>query len=71
MATPARRNQYSLTKVSLGYHAEHNFGHGKKNLSFNFFLFTLLAFFMHQIIELRDPLYQIVPCVVAIAGYGF
>jgi hypothetical protein len=52
-------NENFNTLKNLGYHAEHNFGHGKKNLSFNFFLFTLLAFFMHQIIELRDPLYQI------------
>ena len=50
-------NENFNTLKNLGYHAEHNFGHGKKNLSFNFFLFTLLAFFMHQIIELRDPLY--------------
>jgi hypothetical protein len=52
-------NENFNTLKNLGYHAEHNFGHGKKNLSFNFFLFTLLAFFIHQIIELRDPLYQI------------
>jgi len=52
-------NENFNTLKNLGYHAEHNFGHGKKNLSFNFFLFILLAFFMHQIIEIRDPLYQI------------
>ncbi len=52
-------NENFNTLKNLGYHAEHNYGHGKKNLSFNFFLFTLLAFFMHQIIELKDPLYQI------------
>jgi hypothetical protein len=52
-------NENFNTLKNLGYHAEHNFGHGKKNLSFNFFLFTLMAFFMHQIIELKDPLYQI------------
>ena len=41
-----------------GYHAEHNYGHGKKNLSFNFFILILLAFFMHQIFEPTNPLYQ-------------
>jgi len=37
-----------------GYHLEHNFGHGKQFLSFNFYLLTLLAFFAHQVFELTD-----------------
>jgi len=41
-----------------GYHLEHNFGHGKKYLSEAFFVLHLLAFFMHQIFELVDELYQ-------------
>jgi hypothetical protein len=41
-----------------GYHIDHNFGHGKKHLSMNFFLLNLLAFFSHQIFELSDVLYQ-------------
>jgi hypothetical protein len=41
-----------------GYHMEHNFGHGKKHLSFNMYLSILLAFFMHQILELTDAAYQ-------------
>ena len=51
-------NENFNTLKNQGYHAEHNFGHGKENLSFNFFLFILLAFFMHQIIEYRDPLFK-------------
>jgi len=51
-------NENFNTLKNQGYHAEHNFGHGKKNLSFNFFLFILLAFFMHQIIEYGDPLFK-------------
>ncbi|MGQ9778216.1 MAG: transposase [Thermodesulfobacteriota bacterium] len=51
-------NEMFNTLKNQGYHIEHNFGHGKKNLSFNFFLLNLLAFFMHQIFELTDPLYQ-------------
>ncbi len=39
-----------------GYHLEHNFGHGKQYLSFNFYLLTLLAFFAHQVFELTDRL---------------
>lgn len=52
-------NENFNTLKNQGYHAEHNFGHGKKNLSFNFFLFILLAFFMHQPIEISDSLYQL------------
>lgn len=51
-------NEVFNTLKNQGYHLEHNFGHGKKNLSFNFFLFNLLAFFIHQILELTDGLYQ-------------
>ena len=41
-----------------GYCLDHNYGHGKKNLCFNFYLLTLLAFFFHQILEATDGLYQ-------------
>ncbi|MBF0319280.1 MAG: transposase family protein, partial [Nitrospirae bacterium] len=41
-----------------GYHIDHNFGHGNKHLSMNFFLLNLLAFFFHQIFELSDVLYR-------------
>src|SRR3989337_2756593 len=51
-------NETFNTLKNQGYHIEHNFGHGEKHLSINFFLLNLLAFFMHQIIELTDRLYQ-------------
>lgn len=51
-------NETFNTLKNHGYHIEHNFGHGKKHLSMNFFLLNLLAFFMHQIFELTDNLYQ-------------
>jgi hypothetical protein len=51
-------NEAFNTLKNQGYHIEHNFGHGKKHLSMNFFLLNLLAFFMHQIFELTDKLYQ-------------
>ncbi|HXW85932.1 MAG TPA: hypothetical protein VEK38_01170 [Candidatus Bathyarchaeia archaeon] len=41
-----------------GYYMDRNYGHGQKNLSFNFYLLTLLAFFFHQIFELTDRQYQ-------------
>lgn len=51
-------NECFNTLKNQGYHLEHNYGHGSKNLCFNFFLLTLLAFFFHQIFELTDHLYQ-------------
>jgi hypothetical protein len=51
-------NECFNTLKNQGYHITHNYGHGKKNLCFNFFLITLLAFFIHQIAELTDKLYQ-------------
>ena len=41
-----------------GYYMERNYGHGQKNLAFNFYLLTLLAFLFHQIAELTDKQYQ-------------
>lgn len=38
-------NENFNTLKNQGYHAEHNFGHGKKNAAYNFFIFILLAFF--------------------------
>lgn len=51
-------NENFNTLKNQGYHADHNFGHGKAHASLNFFLFNLLAFFIHQIFELTGPLYQ-------------
>ena len=51
-------NETINTLKNQGYHIEHNFGHGEKHLSINFLLLNLLAFFMHQIFELTDSLYQ-------------
>ena len=52
-------NECFNTLKNQGYMLEHNFGHGKENLSHNMYLLTLLAFFCHQIIELSDPEYQL------------
>lgn len=51
-------NECFNTLKNQGYHLEHNFGHGKQFLSFNFYLLTLLAFFFHQVFELTDHLFQ-------------
>ena len=51
-------NEGFNTLKNHGYHLEHDFGHGKKNLSECFFLLNLLAFFFHQIFELTDLTYM-------------
>jgi len=51
-------NEVFNTLKNQGYHIEHNYGHGEKHLSVNFFLLNLLAFFVHQIFELTDRLYR-------------
>jgi hypothetical protein len=51
-------NETFNTLKNQGYHIEHNYGHGKQNLSMVFFTLNLLAFYLHQILELTDPLYQ-------------
>jgi hypothetical protein len=51
-------NECFNTLKNKGYNLEHNYGHGKKYLCFNFYLLILLAFLFHQIFELTDELYQ-------------
>jgi hypothetical protein len=51
-------NETFNTLKNQGYHIEHNYGHGKQHLSTNFFVLNLLAFFVHQILELCDLSYQ-------------
>jgi hypothetical protein len=46
------------TLKNQGYHIEHNFGHGQQHLSMIFFVLNLLAFYIHQILELTDRLYH-------------
>jgi hypothetical protein len=51
-------NETFNTLKNQGYHLEHNFGHGSQHLSNNFFVLNLLAFSIHQILELCDRGYQ-------------
>ena len=41
-----------------GYNLEHNFGHGKQYLAFNFIILNFLAYMTHQLMKLTDNLYQ-------------
>ncbi len=40
-----------------GYHLEHSYGHGENSLSFNFIVLTMLAFYIHQLLEEQDELF--------------
>ena len=51
-------NEHFNVQKNHGYELEHNYGHGKKNLSMVFYLLNLLAFLMHKLIERGDRLYQ-------------
>ncbi len=51
-------NECFNTLKNQGYYIDHNYGHGHDNLCFNFYIFTLLAFYIHQILQLTDLLFQ-------------
>jgi hypothetical protein len=51
-------NECFNTLKNQGYQIEHNYGHGEKNLCFNFYVLTVLSFLLHQILELVDLSYQ-------------
>ncbi|MBI5447933.1 MAG: hypothetical protein HY939_04320 [Gammaproteobacteria bacterium] len=51
-------NECFNTLKNQGYAIDHSYGHGDKNLCFNFYLLTLIAFSFHQVYELTDKVYQ-------------
>lgn len=51
-------NETFNTLKNQGYGYEHNYGHGKENLSVVFALLMMLAFFVDQVLQLCDPLFQ-------------
>jgi hypothetical protein len=51
-------NECFNTLKNQGYCIDRHYGHGE-NLSFNFYLLTLIAFAFHQVFELTDKLYQV------------
>ena len=53
-------NETFNTLKNQGYHFEHNFGHGKKNLSVNFAILMMLAFLIDQIQQRAYSLFQAV-----------
>ena len=53
-------NETFNTLKNQGYHYEHNYGHGEKNLSVVFSLLMMLAFLVDQVQQLCCPLFQAV-----------
>jgi hypothetical protein len=53
-------NETFNTLKNQGYHFDHNFGHGLKNLSVVFALLMMLAFLVDQSMQLCDLLFQAV-----------
>lgn len=51
-------NETFNTLKNQGYHFEHNFGHGKKNLSNNFAVLMMLAFLVDQIQQASCALFR-------------
>jgi hypothetical protein len=51
-------NENNNVLKTKGYHLEHNFGHGKKNLSTLLLTFNLLAFLFHTVLEMMDGKYK-------------
>jgi hypothetical protein len=51
-------NENNNTLKTKGYHFEHNFGHGKQHLSNVLITLNLLAFLLHTVQEITNPVYQ-------------
>lgn len=51
-------NEGTNVLKNQGYHFEHNFGHGARNLSQVLLSLLLLAFLCHTVLQLADALYQ-------------
>jgi hypothetical protein len=53
-------NETINTLKTKGYHLEHNFGHGKKQLANLLLSLNILAFLFHTILELADARYRLI-----------
>jgi hypothetical protein len=51
-------NETYNTLKNQGYHFEHNFGHGKRNLAVVFAMLMMLAFLVNQVEQFCCPLFQ-------------
>ena len=53
-------NENNNTLKKRGYHLEHNFGHGKKNLSSLLATLNILAFLFHSFLSFCDDAYKLI-----------
>ncbi len=53
-------NENNNVLKNRGYNIEHNFGHGKKNLSSMMLTLNLLAFLFHTVLEIFDKKYKLI-----------
>lgn len=53
-------NETFNTLKNQGYHFEHNYGHGQKNLSVVFAMLMMLAFLVNQVEQIACPMFQAV-----------
>lgn len=53
-------NEHNNTLKTKGYNLEHNFGHGKENLSNLLLTFNLIAFLFHTVLEFFDKRYALI-----------
>ena len=53
-------NENNNTLKTKGYHLEHNFGHGRENLSELLLTLNLLAFLFHTVLELFDERFRLI-----------
>jgi len=53
-------NENNNVLKNRGYHLEHNFGHGKKYLSYLLFTFNILAFLFHTLLYIADKKYKLI-----------
>lgn len=64
MLTKAARSRWMIenecfnTLKNTGYCIDHSYGHGKKNLAFNFYTLIMISFMLHQIQELTERLFR-------------
>jgi hypothetical protein len=52
-------NENNNILKTKGYHLEHNYGHGKKNLSSLFASFIILAYLFHTLLDFMDDKYRL------------
>ena len=51
-------NQTFNVLKNHGYGLDHNYGHGDENLSFNSVLMAMISFYVDQIFEIKNELFQ-------------